>query len=104
MFVVNNQYPGPLIEANQGDTIIVNVKNDLDTGAGIRAFWDYIPSRSKAHHPWFLDFHGTSQVDTAWSDGYVLLHCSKASLFDGPIFQNSGNYAVPNSLWWIIHL
>lgn len=27
MLVVNNQFPGPLIEANQGDTIIVNVIN-----------------------------------------------------------------------------
>ncbi|KAF9510184.1 multicopper oxidase [Hydnum rufescens UP504] len=50
MIVVNNQYPGPLIEANQGDTIIINVKNDLDTGTGIH-------------------FHGISQVGTVWSDG-----------------------------------
>ncbi|KAF9508511.1 multicopper oxidase, partial [Hydnum rufescens UP504] len=50
MIVVNNQYPGPLIEANQGDTIIVNVKNDLDTGAGIH-------------------FHGINQIGTIWSDG-----------------------------------
>jgi len=50
MIVVNNQYPGPLIEANQGDTIIVNVQNDLDSGAGIH-------------------FHGISQVGSIWSDG-----------------------------------
>ena len=36
MLVVNGQFPGPLIEANEGDTIIVNVWNDLTTGAGIR--------------------------------------------------------------------
>jgi FtsP/CotA-like multicopper oxidase with cupredoxin domain len=34
--VVNGQFPGPLIEANEGDTIVVNVQNDLTTGAGIR--------------------------------------------------------------------
>jgi hypothetical protein len=28
--VVNGQFPGPLIEANAGDTIVVNVKNSLD--------------------------------------------------------------------------
>jgi hypothetical protein len=28
--VVNGQFPGPLIEANAGNTIIVNVKNSLD--------------------------------------------------------------------------
>ncbi|GAA5921114.1 hypothetical protein JCM6882_006506, partial [Rhodosporidiobolus microsporus] len=28
--VVNGQYPGPLIEANAGDTIVVNVQNSLD--------------------------------------------------------------------------
>ena len=36
MMVVNGQFPGPLIEANEGDTIIVNVQNHLTTGAGIR--------------------------------------------------------------------
>ena len=36
MIVINGQFPGPLIEANEGDTIIVNVQNDLTTGTGIR--------------------------------------------------------------------
>ncbi|KAF9508509.1 multicopper oxidase [Hydnum rufescens UP504] len=50
MIVVNNQYPGPLIEANEGDTIIVHVKNDLDSGTGIH-------------------FHGINQIGSLWSDG-----------------------------------
>ncbi|MBW0466134.1 hypothetical protein O181_005849 [Austropuccinia psidii MF-1] len=29
MFVVNGQYPGPTIEANEGDEVMVTVKNDL---------------------------------------------------------------------------
>jgi FtsP/CotA-like multicopper oxidase with cupredoxin domain len=29
MLVVNNQYPGPTIEANWGDWIMVHVKNNL---------------------------------------------------------------------------
>lgn len=30
MAVINNQFPGPLIEANRGDTIVVHVHNQLD--------------------------------------------------------------------------
>jgi FtsP/CotA-like multicopper oxidase with cupredoxin domain len=29
MLVVNNQYPGPTIEANWGDHVVVHVKNNL---------------------------------------------------------------------------
>jgi FtsP/CotA-like multicopper oxidase with cupredoxin domain len=29
MLVVNNQYPGPTIEANWGDNVVVHVKNNL---------------------------------------------------------------------------
>ena len=36
MMVINGQFPGPLIEANEGDTIVVNVQNDMSTGTGIR--------------------------------------------------------------------
>lgn len=36
MLVINGQYPGPLIEANEGDIIVVNVQNDLPTGNGLR--------------------------------------------------------------------
>ena len=34
--VINGEFPGPTIEANEGDTIVVNVQNDLSTGTGIR--------------------------------------------------------------------
>ena len=36
MLVINGQFPGPLIEANEGDTIVVNVHNTMSTGTGIR--------------------------------------------------------------------
>jgi FtsP/CotA-like multicopper oxidase with cupredoxin domain len=39
VYAVNGQYPGPLIEANEGDTIIVHVTNHLDVGQGIRAYF-----------------------------------------------------------------
>ena len=35
MLVVNGMYPGPTIEANQGDRIIVNVTNTLENRTSI---------------------------------------------------------------------
>ena len=37
MFVYNNQFPGPLIEANWGDTIVVHVTNNLQNNG-----WDHL--------------------------------------------------------------
>ncbi|CAE6458335.1 unnamed protein product, partial [Rhizoctonia solani] len=58
MLVVNGaydthlgQYPGPTIEANEGDTIIVNVKNK-------------IPKFGTSLH-----WHGLFQEGTQWMDG-----------------------------------
>ncbi|TNY20345.1 Cupredoxin [Rhodotorula diobovata] len=50
MLVVNGQFPGPLIEANNGDTIVVHVTNALD-------------------QPITLHWHGLVQKDTIWEDG-----------------------------------
>ncbi|WAR61333.1 hypothetical protein PtB15_12B18 [Puccinia triticina] len=50
VFVINNQFPGPLIEANEGDTIIVNVKNELNL-------------------PLSIHWHGIYQRGTQWMDG-----------------------------------
>ena len=36
MLVINGQFPGPTIEANEGDTIVINVQNDMSNGTGIR--------------------------------------------------------------------
>ncbi|CAE6536307.1 unnamed protein product [Rhizoctonia solani] len=51
MLVVNGQYPGPTIEANEGDTIIVHVKNEIPR-IGTSLHW-----------------HGIFQNGTAWMDG-----------------------------------
>ncbi|KDN46942.1 hypothetical protein RSAG8_04019, partial [Rhizoctonia solani AG-8 WAC10335] len=51
MLVVNGQYPGPTIEANEGDTIIVHVKNRIPR-VGTSLHW-----------------HGIFQNGTAWMDG-----------------------------------
>ncbi|KAG9121220.1 laccase, multicopper oxidase, benzenediol:oxygen oxidorectuctase [Ceratobasidium sp. 392] len=50
MLVVNGQYPGPTIEANDGDTMIFNVQNNLEVGTSIH-------------------WHGLFQNGTAWMDG-----------------------------------
>ncbi|GAA5822623.1 hypothetical protein JCM3770_000134 [Rhodotorula araucariae] len=48
--VVNGQYPGPLIEANNGDTIVVHVTNALE-------------------QPITLHWHGLVQNHSIWADG-----------------------------------
>lgn len=50
---VNGEYPGPMIEANWGDTIQVTVTNNItDDEEGTSIHW-----------------HGFRQVETPWSDG-----------------------------------
>ncbi|KAF8601046.1 hypothetical protein BDV93DRAFT_524949 [Ceratobasidium sp. AG-I] len=84
MLVVNGQYPGPTIEANEGDTIIVNVTNNLPT-TGTSLHW-----------------HGLLQNGTAWMDG-------PAGITQCPIpaggsftykFKITRQYGT---LWWHAH-
>lgn len=51
MILVNGQSPGPLIEANAGDTVRVTVNN-------------HMPNASTSLH-----FHGLNQHNTTWMDG-----------------------------------
>ena len=53
VMLINGQFPGPTIEANWGDTIEVNVHNEI-TG----------PEEGTALH-----WHGLLQTDTPWEDG-----------------------------------
>ncbi|KAF2131518.1 multicopper oxidase [Dothidotthia symphoricarpi CBS 119687] len=51
MMLINNQYPGPTIRAKWGDTLVINVKNNLrDNGTGIH-------------------WHGVRQLNTCQHDG-----------------------------------
>ncbi|CAH7681440.1 multi-copper oxidase laccase-like protein [Phakopsora pachyrhizi] len=50
MLVINSQFPGPLIELNEGDTLNIRVKNYLS--AGLTIHW-----------------HGIFQNGSAWMDG-----------------------------------
>lgn len=52
---------GPLIEANEGDTIIVHVENNLDMPQSIRTY----PSWSRLR----VDWHGMLQNGTGYMDG-----------------------------------
>lgn len=51
MLMINGQFPGPLIEVNIGDTVIVNVTNAL--------------SKNSTTVHW----HGLYQNGTTWFDG-----------------------------------
>ncbi|CAG8609775.1 4203_t:CDS:2, partial [Racocetra fulgida] len=50
MLLINGQFPGPLISAYKGDTIVLNVKNELDEDTSIHS-------------------HGMFQRGTPWYDG-----------------------------------
>ncbi|KAI1268789.1 multicopper oxidase-domain-containing protein [Xylariaceae sp. FL1019] len=50
MMVINNQFPGPLIEMNENDVLVVNVKNDAANATS-------------------LHWHGVFQNGTNWMDG-----------------------------------
>ncbi|KAK3310996.1 multicopper like protein [Chaetomium strumarium] len=53
VLLVNGAFPGPLIEANWGDTIVVNVHNNISN-----------PAEGTSIH-----WHGFLQHDTPWEDG-----------------------------------
>ncbi|MCJ1332771.1 hypothetical protein MMC10_009465 [Thelotrema lepadinum] len=61
MLLINNQFPGPLIEANWGDTISVTVHNAIST-----ANEDGIPVDQEGTS---LHWHGLLQKDTPYYDG-----------------------------------
>ncbi|KAI5919516.1 multicopper oxidase-domain-containing protein [Camillea tinctor] len=50
MMMINNQFPGPLMEINEGDVVIVNVKNQASNATAIH-------------------WHGIFQNGTNWMDG-----------------------------------
>ncbi|KAI0141391.1 multicopper oxidase-domain-containing protein [Pestalotiopsis sp. NC0098] len=50
MMTINGQFPGPMIEVNEGDTIVVNVNNRATNATAIH-------------------WHGLFQNGTAWMDG-----------------------------------
>ncbi|KAF9516441.1 multicopper oxidase [Hydnum rufescens UP504] len=84
MMVINGQFPGPLIEANQGDTIIVNVRNGMTTGAGIH-------------------WHGIAQKGTDWADGVPGV--SQCPIPAGSTFTYKLTVANQfGTFWWHSHM
>ncbi|ODN98172.1 hypothetical protein I350_07818 [Cryptococcus amylolentus CBS 6273] len=81
--VVNNQFPGPLIEANTGDTIVVHVNNLLDS-------------------PQTIHWHGIFQNSTPYMDGVP-------GISQCPIPANGSftyQYTITNqagTYWWHSH-
>lgn len=83
VLTVNGQYPGPLIEANKGDTIVVHVNNQMVNGTSIH-------------------WHGMFQNGTNWMDGTTgITQCAIP-----PNSQFTYNFTVTNqegTYWWHSH-
>ena len=83
MMLVNNQFPGPLIEVNEGDTIIVHVKNQAVNATSIH-------------------WHGIFQKGTPYMDGTIgVTQCPIAPgsefTYEFKVSGQSGTY------WWHAH-
>lgn len=78
MMLINGQFPGPLIECNEGDTIVVNVDNQAVNATSFH-------------------WHGIYQNGTNWMDGTVgISQCPIAPgnkfTYDFTILGQSGTY------------
>ncbi|KAK9334728.1 multicopper oxidase-domain-containing protein [Lipomyces starkeyi] len=84
IFLINNQHPGPLIEADEGDTISATVFNNLQV-------------------PITIHFHGIRQHGTPWMDGTPGV--SQRPIFPGESFTynftTEGQYG---SYWYHAHM
>ncbi|KAG0051271.1 hypothetical protein BGZ83_003905 [Gryganskiella cystojenkinii] len=83
MLLVNGMFPGPLIEANTGDQIVVHVKNNLVNGTAVH-------------------WHGMYQNGTNWMDGTMgVTQCAIP-----PGQSMTYNYTIDNqwgTYWWHAH-
>lgn len=64
MFAINGQFPGPLIEANWGDTVEVTVHNDI----------------VGPEEPTSMHWHGLLQRASPWADGAIGVRSRCSSL------------------------
>lgn len=79
MFVINGQFPAPLIEANQGDTLEITVTNNLDI-------------------PQSLHWHGMRQNGTGWADGVPGIH--QCPIPPGGKFTYKYSLAAESGTYW----
>jgi FtsP/CotA-like multicopper oxidase with cupredoxin domain len=83
MLVVNNQFPGPMIEANWGDWIEITVHNELkDDGTAIH-------------------WHGFLQTGTPWYDGVSTV--SQCPIAPGTSFTYRIRAELFGTTWWHGH-
>ncbi|KAI8605523.1 multi-copper oxidase [Dissophora ornata] len=83
MLLVNGMFPGPLVEANTGDRIVVKVTNNMTNGTSIH-------------------WHGMFQNGTNWMDGTTSV--TQCPIPPGQSFTY--NFTVPNqwgTYWWHAH-
>ncbi|KAG0214798.1 hypothetical protein BGX28_001433 [Mortierella sp. GBA30] len=83
MLLVNGMFPGPLVEANTGDRIVVKVTNSIINGTAIH-------------------WHGMFQNGTNWMDG--TMGVTQCAIPPGQSFTY--NFTVPNqwgTYWWHAH-
>ncbi|WWD02112.1 hypothetical protein V865_000150 [Kwoniella europaea PYCC6329] len=83
IYTVNGQFPGPLIEVNQGDTLVVHVQNNLGT-------------------PQAIHWHGLFQNGSSYMDGVPgITQCpippGGSFTYEFPITNEGGTY------WWHSH-
>jgi len=83
--VVNGQFPGPAIEANWGDWIVVRVHNNI-TG----------PAEGTGIH-----WHGIIQKDSPWYDGVPGI--SQCPIAPGSSFTYRFQADVYGTSWWHSH-
>ncbi|KAI1176520.1 multicopper oxidase [Nemania sp. FL0916] len=86
---VNNQFPGPAIEANWGDWIEVYVHNNIQDGLNATA-------EGTAIH-----FHGITQKGTPWSDGVPGF--TQCPIAPGSSFRYRFRANVYGTSWWHSH-
>lgn len=85
MFLVNGQFPGPLIEANWGDQIVVTVHNNItEDPEGFSMHW-----------------HGFLQSDTPWMDGVPGV--TECPIVPGQSYTYSFNASMYGSTWYHSH-
>ena len=86
VILINDQYPGPTIEANWGDTIQVTVRNQIDQ-----------PKEGTSIH-----WHGQPQKSTPWYDGVPSV--SQCPIAPGSSFTYSFRAEAYGTSWYHSHV
>ncbi|CAI2173817.1 1010_t:CDS:10 [Funneliformis geosporum] len=86
MSTINGQYPGPTIEVNKGDRIVMNIRNELEDPTSIHAhgifqkgtpWFDGVPGQTQCEIPsdyeFTYNFTVPDQVGTYWYHSHDLM-------------------------------